>query len=441
MTRLFVTLLAFVSLLLTFEAPAADNLQGEIRLQAAHEGAAWVGQEVELNLDLMSTGFSFSGQQFSLPDVAGAYLLPVDSSTVKLSEMRSGQAWQGLRYSFLLYPQREGRLEIPSFEVRFSASSGYGSDPASFRFNTPPVVIEAKLPPGADLHGLLVSTSEFSMNSSWRPQPQAGQALLLKTGDALKLSINRSAANVPGMVFSPLPEFEIDGLRAYYDVPAVKDSINRGKLIGARTDSINFICEREGSFQIPDIRFQWWDPDKEVLNEEVVPGLAFEVLENPAFETADSFDTGGEWNISWQTVTLALAALVLLMFTGRWVFKFSSRWILERRRIMESGEAWAFQQVRAACRKNQAHETYMAITLWLTRCDYLPRGLSLLQLAQRSQTQGLTVEAEKLQKAMVLTTEPNWQGQKLGQLLKDFRSSSRQKPESQHRLAPLNPVL
>ena len=59
----------------------ADSPQGEIRFQAAGDSKVWVGQELELHLDLLSTGFSFSGQQFSLPEVRGAFLLQADSFT------------------------------------------------------------------------------------------------------------------------------------------------------------------------------------------------------------------------------------------------------------------------------------------------------------------------------------------------------------------------
>ncbi len=439
--RLQLGLVVFVAHLFASNGLAADSLQGEIRFQPAREGAVWVGQELVLNLDLMSTGFSFSGQLFSLPDVAGAYLLPVDSSTVKLNENRAGEAWQGLRYSFLLYPQREGRLEVPSFEVQFSASVGYGTEAENFRFNTKPLTIETKFPPGADRSGLVVSTSEFKIKSSWEPGQSASQDLVLKTGDALKLTVVRSAAGVPAMVFPPLPRFRIDGLRAYHDAPAVNDTINRGELAGARTDSISFICERAGRYQIPEIRFQWWDPESEVLHEEVVPGLEFEVVLNPAFTAADAAVSGtGHTIIYWQFIVLAVGALALILFYGRRVIKLVSRRLEEKRSAREAGEAWAFQRVLVACSGSQASAAYNAINLWLSRCTQLPGGMTLLQLAQRSGIPQLELEAERLQQALLSAQESKWNGTGLGESLKELRSSARQKSEQQHHLPPLNPV-
>jgi hypothetical protein len=109
------------------------------------------------------------------------------------------------------------------------------------------------------------------MQAVWEPRATAEGLTRLKVGDALTLTITRRARHVPGMVFSPLPEFTIDGLQDYPDAPHVNDQINRGELVGTRTDTVTFICEREGEYEIPGIRFQWWDPENEVLEEEVLP--------------------------------------------------------------------------------------------------------------------------------------------------------------------------
>ena len=194
-------------LLLLASVQASADLQGEIQFEAGREGATWLGQELELNLDLWSDGVSFGDQSFVLPEVKGAYLLQADSSTVKLNDSRDGDGWQGLRYTFLLYPQRAGRLEVPSFEVRFSARAGYDSEPAGFRFQTPVLFVEAQLPPGANASGLVVTSASFTMESSWTPTlPDEGPGNL-KVGDAVTLEVTRSARDIPGMVFAPLPDY------------------------------------------------------------------------------------------------------------------------------------------------------------------------------------------------------------------------------------------
>jgi hypothetical protein len=420
-------------------AAAADGVQGEIRLQPGREGPVWVGQELELNLDLFSTGFSFGGQHFNLPEVSGAYLLQADSSTVKLTEKRGAETWQGLRYSFLLYPQREGVLDIPSFEVSFTASAGFGQESESFQFATEPLRIEARLPPGADRTGLLLTSTDFSLSTEWQPRLSGEETLQLKVGDALKLTITRRADAVPGMVFSPLPELSIEGLQAYPEAPQVTDRINRGELIGARTDSVTFICQREGNYQIPGIRFQWWDPAREILSEEISPGLSFEVNPNPAYGRAAASATAQRSALSWKSVLPAIAFLGLLLIVAWKAQGAVSRWLFRQRQRREMGEPWAFRQLLKACSSASPSEAYAAVTVWLSRFESARGCLTLLQLAHASGNRALYDEAVRLQTAVVSGDGPAWSGEQLVRLLKALRTSSQQDTGKPHQLLALNP--
>ncbi len=302
------------------------GLLGEIRFEVGRGGATWLGQELELRLDLWSDGVSFGDQSFLLPEVKGAYLLQADSSTVKLNENRDGVAWQGLRYTFLLYPQRAGRLEVPSFEVRFSARAGYGSEPSGFRFQTPVLLIDARLPPGADASGLVVTSTDFTMEASWKPGAVKDGPDNLQVGDAITLEVTRRARDVPGMVFAPLPEFSIEGLGVYPDAAQVNDQINRGDLTGSRTDSVTFICEREGNYEIPEMRFQWWDPQQEVLAEKVIPARELVVVENPVYASGATTVpwSAGEW-LSWKLLAAVIIGVLLLIYPGRWLAQLIAR--------------------------------------------------------------------------------------------------------------------
>ena len=304
-------------------APAAlaDESQAEIRFFAEPVETLWVGEQATLNLELWSDGFSFRGQTFALPEVKGAFLMQPDATTVKLSERRGGATWQGLRYPLLLFAQREGRLVVPPFDVSFEVSAGFGQPVSKFQFRTPPLNVEARLPPGVRPGELLVTSSAVDFESSWTPQPAGDEPLQLKVGDALSLRVDRSAERVPGMVFPPLPVFEVEGLAAYPDKPRVADRVDRGALVGTRSDSITYVCEREGRYEIPAIRFQWWDPQREVLSEQLIEAVTVEVVPNPAFGAGPapgaSADELPARRIGiWETLGGAILALALFLFPG-----------------------------------------------------------------------------------------------------------------------------
>jgi hypothetical protein len=425
-------------LLLTPGPAAAETLRGEIRFAAADDAPVCVGEQKELHLELWSNGFRFGEQRFLTPEVPGAFLLHADASTVKLTETRGGETWQGLRYTFLLYPQLAGHLDVPGFDVQFSADTGFASQPKAFSFRTPVVTVEARLPPGAR-QGLLVSTSEFTLSAAWKPVPPAEGTLELRVGDALTLEVNRRARDVPGMVFAPLPEFGIDGLAAYPALAQVNDSMNRGSLTGERRDSLTLVCEREGRFEIPSMAFQWWDPRREVLQTEVIEGMTLEVAANPAFATAPPGTSPDRGRLpgKWLLAIVFLAGLV--MAAWRWMWPPLAGWWRQRQAQRRAGERWAFRQVRAACAGGAPAQAYQAITLWLSRLPGAPAGLTLIRLADSVGDEHLRQEAVNLQRAVAGEKSSGWSGHALLRELEEVRAESRRKAARPQSLPPLNP--
>lgn len=425
-------------LLLLLRAGDLAALGGEVRFFPAAEKPVWVGQELELYLELWSNGLSFSDQRFVLPEVRGAFLLQPDASTVKLSENRQGETWQGLRYTLLLYPQREGRLEVPGFDVSFSSRAVFGTQPEAFAYRTPVLEIQTRLPPGADANGLLVTTDDFMLESEWRPRAGGEGLWQLEVGDALTLEVRRSAQAVPGMVFVPLPAFDIPGLAVYADPPEVSDRVNRGVLNGSRLDRITFICEQEGRYLIPEIRFQWWDPDREVLSERTLPAIELEVRPSSAWGSgAASRARSDSSPVAW--IVAAAASLLLAAYPGRWLAeKTVAAW---RRRIARrrAGEPWAFRQAISCCRKDRAVQAYQAITLWLGRCEGDCRGMTLLQLARQSGDPSLLLEAGELQARIANGSTDSWNGRELARQLGVQRRKMRRSSLRPEPLASLNP--
>ena len=419
---------------------ADDALQGDIRLQPGREGRTWVGQELELHLELWSAGFSFGNQLFVLPEVKGGYLLQADSTTVKLNENRGGVPWQGLRYTFLLYPQVPGQLEVPAFDVSFTSSAGFGTPVSTFEFRTRPLIIETRLPPGVESGRLLVTTTSFLMETSWKPQVGEDNTVQLKVGDAITLSVSRSARDVPGMVFTPLPELLIDGLGIYPGTPQVDDRVNRGSLTGTRDETITFVLEREGAFEIPEMRFQWWDPERELLEEKMISALNLEVAAHPAY-TAGAAANGAAGRAVKARVAVGVLLLIslLLVFWFRWRKVLSGN-LQQRRLEREAGEPWAFRQARLACTSGTAAEAYNAITFWLSRYDE-SSDLTLLRMARDSGNEALARQVRALQDCVIEGSAGDWNGRELARLLAELRHSPDQHAAHESELQALNPAM
>ena len=421
--------IAIMCLLFSHSALAEDTeLKANIEISVQQKTTNWAGQQLSLNLDLKTTGFSFADVYFNLPEVTGAFLMQTDTTTVKSTENIDGQAWQIISYPLALYPQTAGLLEVPPISVRFNTSAGFGKEEKSFSFQTPALRLEITSPPGIKAGDLVITTSSFSLDYQWQPE-----ADITRTGAALSLSITRKAADISAMLFPPLPVFHTDGLAAYPQAPVVLDKSNRGDLVGERTDKIIWLVEKAGQYQIPDISFQWWDPDSQELKQQTVTGRKISIAAPATTSSSDKF-----LQQNWLKIGIIIALLALLW----WLFRHKIHQFIKR--TQENTEKQAFKHLQKISKLNSAKKTYVALYTWL---EFFPElrtpnssGFSLKDFADTMNDQKLTKQLNYLQNSLI-SADGDWHGVELVRVLRSCRHRLMQGKivQSKQQLSPLNP--
>src|SRR5262245_56410209 len=200
---------------------------------------------------------------------------PEDRPTIG-SETIDGTSYTVQRHEFAVFAQRGGTVTIPGFAARFEANERFGAPVQSYTVTTPPVNFVAKLPPGPQKLGTVITTRELTVKESWKPEPGAA-----KVGAAFTRTITIEARDVPGMV---LPSFAVkppEGLRAYPKPPEVSDRTERGELTGRRVETVTYVCEEAGSYELPAVVLAWWNPQEQKLNTTKLPARTFEVTAPP----------------------------------------------------------------------------------------------------------------------------------------------------------------
>jgi hypothetical protein len=419
------TVLACVLLMTVCPASA---LEADIRARIAHDGEAWIGQQLTLQIELLTDGQSFRGQRFHIPDIAGALLLEDAVSTTKLSEQRDDTAWQILRYEFPLFAQRAGSLSIPPIAVAFSVTGGFGGDVRDVELTTIPLSLAVKSPTGVLDARQLVTTTAFTLDVNVTPPPED-----LQVGDAVTRTITRRAVGVPGMVFAPLPLPRVDGVAAYPKSPAVNDRHNRGDLTGERTESVSFVFQRAGSFRLPGYDLQWWDPARNSLQTESVPELQIKVAANPAFSTADSHVENGD---SAHELPYFALVLVVLFVAGVLAWRYRNiqhaRW-LRRREARAASERVRFRALIKACAAGDPARAYHAYQRWQ---QIVPARLELVAHEPSLAAALLQAQHARVQQ------EAHWSGSALAEAARHVRRriESGRRTRTPHALPPLNPV-
>ena len=434
MSRNFLKIILLTGLLLPVSVDAADEeVKAAVAISIQQDQEIWAGQQVTISLDLKTTGFSFSDSHFNLPEVPGAFLMQTDTTTVKMTETIDGKTWQIIRYPLALYPQKAGQLEIPPIAVRFSTSAGFGSTSVPFEFQTEPLVLAINSPPGVKDGDLVITTPSFELNYQW--QPESGTA---QTGDAFTLTVKRRASDISAMLLPPLPVFRVEGLAAYPQAPEVNDKTNRGDLTGERTDTIIWVVEKPGTYDIPGIRFQWWDPDSRELKQQIVPGLNLDILPSAADKVAaDAGDLTGQTDNYFLWLLVALITAITAVFL--W-FQFGRK---APGQAVDT-EKSAFATLQKACRSNHTGQTHSALHAWIARSSTAlspnSRPPTLGEFARTCDDTQLCADFAQLQEALI-SSDSNWQGSELLISLKRIRRRiNKQKAvQSNTHLAPLNP--
>jgi hypothetical protein len=434
MTRYFHVVIFLIGLMSPLTVVAQSNdVKADVAISIQQNQDIWAGQQVTLNLDLKTTGFSFSNSHFNLPEVSGAFLMQTDTTTVKMSERIDGEAWQIVRYPLALYPQKAGQLKVPSINVRFKTSAEFGSTEKAFEFQTEPLDLTIKLPPGVKDGDLVITTTSFELDYDW--QPETGAA---KTGDAITLTVTRRANDISAMLLPPLPVYRTAGLAAYPQAPEINDKTNRGDLTGERIDSIIWVVEEPGLYNIPGIRFQWWDPNSHELKQQIIPGLSLDIVSSTRGQIVAETDEGSELlskGFIWLLLAIFMVSAAIFLWPG--IGRKSSGQAVD-------SEKSTFAALQKACRSNHPGQTHSALHEWIDwSAPVVPpdsRSMTLSEFAHANDDARLTTEFKQLEEALI-SSDSNWRGDGLLRSLLHVRSkiNSQKVVQLKTYLAPLNP--
>lgn len=347
------------------------------------EGELAVRQRCILAVRFLSDGFAFSGSP-SFPDIQieGAIVVPPRSGS-NITERRNGQTWMGVERSYSVYPIRTGQLAVPAVTIGASVrnSAGVADVIAKSESLVRQVIIPSALAGNPDA----VLTPQLSLSQRFEPDVNE-----LKVGDAIKRTITITADNTVSMLLPSVIPGEPDGLKAYPVQPDLNDREYRGSLTATRTDSVTYIAQQEGLYELSPISVLWWDPEQGQIRQATVPALGLIVLANPLWtvdpnepnepaqaEIELTTSSGGYKHL----IAEAVIIICLFLFSG-WLFRRHGRAILDlisdfRIHHAESEKAY-FRRFQQACHTNDPQAALRTLLAWLDRQSEF-RGVTTLE--------------------------------------------------------------
>lgn len=324
----------------------------------------WTGQRATLVVELRVQGRFDGDTAFSLPQVADTWIVGGDRPTVS-SETVGGVEWFVQRHELSVFSQADGALEIPAFPVRYGAIAPGSIEGVRTTGDVPAVTLKVKRPPGSADLGFLVTCEELAVAETWTPALDASSdgersAGPIPAGTALRRVVTQRADQVAGMALAPVPPAAPDGVRVYPRGVVVDDDTQRGAFTGARTETLDYLFQRAGTYELPALRFSWWDPKAERIESTTLPAVTVDVTPAPVVAIAEDAEDERGSRGRWIAALATALALTLAAWIGWTHHERLAAWRTHVAGTLGLPGRRARRRLQRACRANDPHEAYAA---------------------------------------------------------------------------------
>ena len=353
----------FILLALLLQEPAPF---ARVRLEP--ERTVTVGQPISVVVEVLVPAYFMGAPQFPELDLPDALVL-FEPRGVNFSERVDAESFAGQSRRYTIYPQREGRYEIPEINVAVRYFGGSGATDATL--SAPPSSFEAIIPPEAKGLGYFIAASRLTLEE--RLEPQTGE---LRVGDALRRTVTVTVEGALSMVIPPLTFEAIPGLGVYPDPPIVRDEGGaRGQtIVGTRTDSASYVAERQGQYALPAIELAWWNVTTGRFERASAGAIELDVIANPDFATEFALPPEelseepeqAQQHATKVSVLYRLVGFGLSLAVLAFLIKWFSRRYFSRPENVET-EATFWKRFEKAALAGDARATARTLMFWLDR--------------------------------------------------------------------------
>jgi hypothetical protein len=278
----------------------------------------------------------------------------------------------GVERRYSVYPIRTGQLVIPAVTIAASVRSSAGVTDLTAKSES--FVCQVAIPSALVENPDAVVTPKLNLSQEFEPDVNE-----LKVGHAIKRTVTVIAEDTVAMLLPAVMPSEIEGLKAYPDQPVLNNREYRGSLTATRTDSVTYIAQKEGKYELAPISIFWWDPKQDQAGEASVPALTLRVTTNPSW-AADQNEPNAPVYADMEVPTSGrnvqyfmkfVTVIICLFLLGWWLLRRYGCTVRDlitdcRARRAESEQAY-FERFRQACQNNDPHIALRTLLVWLDR--------------------------------------------------------------------------
>lgn len=366
LSSLFILCAGFFLPFNVLQAQTLESLQEEgkleIQTRIVPQDNIIAMQQIELQIEVATDKWFSGGTAIGRFEIKDAIVLQREKFAVNSTRVEAGITWVAQIWSLTIYPQRAGRFDIPGIPLTLSIA-GEGLEKIQGQLITEPVSFSASIPDELQGKNSWVASPEFRVKESFNRE-----ITNFKPGDALIRTITFSAQDTPAMMLPTVSTEKIEGIGLYYKPAQLSDKVNRGDYLSERTETLTYVFEDSGEYELPGEIFYWWDLKKQALQEITLPaqyvtvGIAAKTSNSSLKQT----DTEREGTVNYDKrilLTLLVGLIIISLYIFKWRRKNRSggdkRPVTSQRRLQSA--------FRRACRQQDSKK---AIALLYQYLDY-----------------------------------------------------------------------
>tara|TARA_R110002110_G_scaffold205066_7_gene417259 strand:- start:414210 stop:415319 length:1110 start_codon:yes stop_codon:yes gene_type:complete len=289
-----------------------DSNQLEIHSSISPKNGLVPGQKATLTLEIATDSWFTGGTRIKVPEVAGLVILQTDQFASNASENRAGVNWVIQRWTLDIYPQREGDFIVNPIPLSLSINGGDAGNVEGEALS-PAISFSVAIPAALSQAESWVAAPRYSATQQFDRSLDD-----LQVGDAFQRDIIFEAQDVMAMMLPSFNAEQLSGLAAYPEPPKLENNSNRGEVVARKRVSISYVVESEGSFELPEQEYLWWDTQQQQLQLLTLPATNIVVGSgvNPA-QVPQVAKLPQAANARWGVIAGALLLLVFSVWAVR----------------------------------------------------------------------------------------------------------------------------
>lgn len=361
--------LAFLAMLLPLLAGAAESI---VRVEVTAKQPVLVGQQVGIDVTILAPNFFMSAPAFPVLQVPGAVVTMPDERALNSTETIDGVTYAGIRKTYAFTAEQDGDFQLPTATVRFTYAGDDGA-PRQGSVTFPPTSIRAgkggAVSAGRDAAQPLLPVARLVVTQALDHDPEH-DAVRLHAGDALVRTVTTFAPQTQAMMIHPPHAQAPPGVRVFSADPRLSDNAPGAPGPGGtRMDTITYVFDQTGTYTLPPVTVDWFDPTTRQPAHSEAPAVKVVVA---AARGGGALAPGGsagalpgEGSLLWRTLLWGgVAVLVLLWWRLRPAVVRLRQRLAGHRRARATGASARFEAVLQACQAGDAAAAYRALAEW-----------------------------------------------------------------------------